>query len=183
MSFGNVFKFGLLLGLAAILYGCSESTSSTIASGEPVEVADESEAPAAPEEAVDLAEVHWPSFRGPLGNGHAVDAEDAPLRWSETEGVAWKTAIPHIGWSSPMILGNQIWLTTATEKGSDFLVIQVNALTGEIEFDERLFHADDPEPLNNEVNSYASPSPALEPGRVYVHFGTYGTACLDANTK
>ena len=127
----------------------------------------------------------WPEFRGPWGNGHAAAPGETlglPLRWNERENVVWKTAIPHQGWSTPVILGGQVWLTTATEDGHDFFVLCVAADTGEILFNERLFHSDNPEPLGNEVNSYASPSPAIEPGRVYVHFGSYGTACLDTQS-
>ena len=54
--------------------------------------------------------------------------------------------------------------------------------TGKIVHNKKLFHCDSPEPLGNNVNCYAAPSPAIEPGRVYVHFGSYGTACLDTAT-
>ena len=133
------------------------------------------------------ARADWPEFRGPLGDGRAAAPGDAkplglPLRWSETENVAWKTPIPHRGWSTPVVLGGQVWLTTATTDGHDFFALCVDAATGQIRFNERLFHAESPEPLGNNVNCYASPSPAIEPGRVYIHFGTYGTACLDTAT-
>jgi outer membrane protein assembly factor BamB len=121
----------------------------------------------------------WPEFRGPRGNGHAV-AEGLPVRWSETENVVWKTATPLQGWSTPAVQDGRIWLTAATEDGHDFFVQCVDAATGKMLLDKKLFHCDDPEPLGNNVNGYASPSPVVEPGRVYVHFGTYGTACLDA---
>ncbi|MFW6162808.1 MAG: PQQ-binding-like beta-propeller repeat protein [Planctomycetota bacterium] len=126
----------------------------------------------------------WPEFRGPWGNGHATapgsdKRRGLPLRWSEAKNVRWKTAIPHRGWSTPVILGGQVWLTTATRDGHDFFALCVDAQTGQIRVNEKLFHADDPEPLGNSVNCYASPSPVIEPGRVYVHFGSYGTACLD----
>ncbi|HUT36332.1 MAG TPA: PQQ-binding-like beta-propeller repeat protein [Planctomycetota bacterium] len=129
----------------------------------------------------------WPEFRGPRGDGHAAAAADAkplglPLRWSEKDNVAWKTAVPHRGWSTPVVLGGQVWLTTATTDGHDFFALCVDAATGKILFNERLFHADNPEPLGNNVNCYGSPSPAIEPGRVYIHFGSYGTACLDTAT-
>jgi len=127
----------------------------------------------------------WPEFRGPWSNGLATmpgTSLGLPLHWSETENVAWKTPIPFRGWSTPVVLDGQVWLTTATEDGHDFYAIGVDAETGEIRFNERLFHADSPEPLGNEVNSYASPSPVIEPGRVYVHFGSYGTAALDTAT-
>ncbi|HEU4386809.1 MAG TPA: hypothetical protein VFV34_03360, partial [Blastocatellia bacterium] len=58
----------------------------------------------------------WPQFRGPGGDGHA-DAVNLPTTWSESNNVVWKTAIHDRGWSSPVILGNQIWLTTATQDG------------------------------------------------------------------
>jgi len=132
-----------------------------------------------------FAEDVWPEFRGPFGNGHvAADgkAVGLPTAWSETENVAWKTEIPPYGWSTPVVLGNDIWLTTATEDGHDFFSVCVAADTGKIRINEKLFHHDNPEPLNNAVNCYASPSAAIEPGRVYVHFGSYGTACLDTET-
>jgi outer membrane protein assembly factor BamB len=133
------------------------------------------------------ARADWPEFRGPRGNGLATDPGDAkplglPLRWSETENVKWKVPIPHRGWSTPVVMGGQVWLTTATLDGEDFFAICIDAETGRVRFNERLLHADNPEPLGNDVNCYASPSPAIEPGRVYVHFGRYGTACLDTAT-
>jgi len=127
----------------------------------------------------------WPEFRGPSGTGHAAtDGKPLglPLRWSETENVAWKIAIPHRGWSTPVVLGGQVWLTTATTDGHDFFAVCVDAATGKVLFNERLFHADKPEPLGNNVNCYGSPSPAIEPGRIYISFGSYGTACLDTAT-
>lgn len=131
-----------------------------------------------------LAGADWPEFRGPHGNGHAAKPGDTtplglPLTWSETENVKWKTPIPHRGWSTPVVLGNQVWMTTATPEGNDFFAICVDAESGKILFNEKLFHADKPEPLSNPVNCYGSPSPAIEPGRVYINFGSYGTACLD----
>ena len=54
--------------------------------------------------------------------------------------------------------------------------------TGKDSAQQQVFHCDSPEPLGNNVNCYATPSPAIEPGRVYVHFGSYGTACLDTST-
>lgn len=126
----------------------------------------------------------WPDFRGPVGDGHAVTAGGTnhlrlPLAWSETSNVVWKTAIPHKGWSTPVIWGNQIWLTTATANGQDFYAICVAADSGKVLFNERVFHCATPEPLGNNLNGYASPSPVIEARRVYVHFGSYGTACLD----
>ncbi len=129
----------------------------------------------------------WPEFRGPWGNGHTSISSSRksiglPLRWSETENVKWKTSIPHKGWSAPVVMNGRIWLTTATLKGHDFFVICVDANSGAISLNKKLFHTDNPEPLGNPLNSYASPSPVIESGRVYVHFGSYGTACIDTKT-
>ncbi|HEX5218387.1 MAG TPA: PQQ-binding-like beta-propeller repeat protein [Verrucomicrobiae bacterium] len=126
----------------------------------------------------------WPDFRGPESDGRAsapgnTKLPGLPLHWSETSNVVWKTAIPHKGWSTPVILNRQIWLTTATADGKEFFALCVDADSGKILFNERLFHCATPEPLGNNLNGYASPSPVIEAGRVYVHFGSYGTACLD----
>ena len=130
------------------------------------------------------ARADWPEFRGPTGDGHAgPQAAGLPLRWSETNNVRWKTEIPLRGWSTPVIMGGQVWMTTATPDGHDFFGLCVDAGTGQLVFNEKLFHCDTPEPLGNSVNGYASPSPAIEPGRVYLHFGSYGTACLDTATR
>jgi hypothetical protein len=135
------------------------------------------------------ARADWPEFRGPRGDGHAAGADATPpaglpLHWSETNNVKWKTEIPHRGWSTPVVLGGQIWLTTATEEGHDFFAIGVDSESGQVRFNEKLFHWDTPEPLGNgaSMNCYATPSPVIEPGRVYVHFGRFGTACLDTAT-
>jgi outer membrane protein assembly factor BamB len=130
------------------------------------------------------AHADWPEFRGPYGNGYAVpqaskEASKLPLTWSESENIRWKMPIPGLGWSTPVVMGGQIWLTTATEDGNDFSILCVDEATGKILHNKKLFHCDSPEPLGNNVNCYAAPSPAIEPGRVYAHFGSYGTACLD----
>jgi outer membrane protein assembly factor BamB len=123
----------------------------------------------------------WPMFRGPQGNGSVADSR-LPLLWSETNNVCWKIAIPHVGWSTPVVQGDQVWVTSATEKGQDFFAFCVEVKTGKVLFEKHVFHSETPEPLGNAVNCYASPSPAIEQGRVYIHFGTYGTACIDTTT-
>ena len=135
------------------------------------------------------ARADWPEFRGPRGDGSVLAPGDAkpiglPLTWSETNNVKWKTEIPHRGWSTPVIMGGQIWMTTATVEGNDFYAICVDEKSGKILFNEHLFHSDNPESLGNgaSMNCYATPSPVIEPGRVYVHFGSFGTACLDTAT-
>jgi outer membrane protein assembly factor BamB len=129
------------------------------------------------------ARADWPEFRGPHGDGHAK-ASGLPLRWSETENIKWKTEIPLKGISTPVILGGQVWLTTATPEGHDFYAVCVDEETGKVRFNEKIFHSDNPESLGNGagMNTYATPTAVVEPGRVYVHFGSFGTACLDTKT-
>lgn len=130
----------------------------------------------------------WPDFRGPSGDGHVsppgfTNTVGLPLQWSETDNVKWRTAIPFRGWSTPVIMNSQVWLTTATVEGHDFFAICLDESSGKILSNEKLFHTDNPEPLGNNVNAYATPSAVIEPGRVYVHFGSYGTACIDTETR
>ena len=119
----------------------------------------------------------WPEFRGPTGDGHA-DCRGLPVSWSNTENVAWKTPIPGRGWSSPVVWEGQIWLTTATPDGKQMSAVCVDRESGKILHEIKVFDTAEPEPISV-VNSYASPTPAIEAGRVYLHYGTYGTACLD----
>lgn len=126
----------------------------------------------------------WPDFRGPTGDGHAGNP-GIPLEWSETKNVTWKTEIPLLGLSSPIVMDNQIWLTTASVEGHDFYVLCVDAKTGKIITNQKLFHSDDPQSMGNgaQDNSYATPSAVVESGRIYVHYGHFGTACLNTDTK
>ena len=122
----------------------------------------------------------WPQFRGPRGDGHALQ-QNLPIRWSETNGVAWKTPIHGRAWSSPVVSGNQIWITTATEDGKELFALEIDIRTGKIRHDLKLFTVEKPQ-FAHKFNTYASPTPVIETGRVYVTFGSPGTACLDAET-
>ncbi len=123
---------------------------------------------------------NWPEFRGPSGDGSS-DATGLPSEWSESKNVTWKTAIHGRGWSSPVVWGDQIWFGTATEDGTEMFAICVDKNSGKIVHDIKLVHNDEPQ-FCHSLNSYASPTPIIEEGRVYVHFGSYGTACLDTKT-
>ncbi len=126
----------------------------------------------------------WTDFRGPSQDGQ-VGIAGLPSNWSESENVKWKTEIPLLGLSSPIVMDNQVWLTTADPDGHDFYALCVDATTGKILANEKLFHTDNPQSQGNgaQDNSYATPSAVIESGRVYVHYGHYGTACLDTATK
>ena len=127
-----------------------------------------------------VAQDNWPEYRGPNSNGISA-ASGLPLTFSETANVKWKTPIHGRGWSTPVIWGNQIWMTTATADGLKMYVVCVDKPSGKVLLDNLLFSNSEVDPIND-VNSYASPSPVIEDGRVYVHFGSYGTACLDTKT-
>ncbi len=122
----------------------------------------------------------WPQFRGPTGDGHST-AKNPATTWTDTENVLWKTKIHDKGWSSPVILGDRIWLTTATEEGKELYAVCVDRKTGAVVHDVKVFTVKNP-PNTKSFNSFASPTPAVEDDRVYVHFGSFGTACLDAAT-
>jgi outer membrane protein assembly factor BamB len=126
----------------------------------------------------ETAHADWPQFRGPTGDGHS-SSRNLPVTWSETENVRWKTAIHGRGWSSPVVLEGQIWITTATEDGHELHVLAIDASNGAIVRDLELFRVETPQFVHR-FNSHASPTPIIEPGRVYVTFGAPGTACLDS---
>ncbi|MBV11630.1 PQQ-binding-like beta-propeller repeat protein [Rubinisphaera sp.] len=146
----------------------------------------------------------WPQFRGPDGNGHAENAE-LPTHWSETENVRWKVPVAGEGFSSPVISGNQIWLTTAiveplsaeeeeaklaqlaNPRGIQFggpltlKAIAYDVATGKMLHDVVCFQFPGANP-KHATNSYASPTPVISEGRLYCHFGDYGTCCIDAES-
>ncbi len=130
--------------------------------------------------AVASAAENWPDFRGPAMDGHS-DAQELPLEWSEQKNIRWKTAIAGRGWSTPVIWGEQIWLTTAISDGKELYALCVHKESGEVTQRIKVFEVAKPEPVNA-TNSYASPSPVIEAGKVYLHFGTYGTAAINTET-
>jgi len=121
-------------------------------------------------------ESNWTHFRGSKLNA-VSDSEKAPLEWNDSLNVKWKTAIHGRGWSSPVIFDDQIWITTATTNGSELSAICVDFESGAIIHDILLFK---PPAIQGKhaINSYATPTPAIEKGFVYVHFGSFGTACI-----
>lgn len=127
-----------------------------------------------------VAAENWPQFRGPTGDGH-VDAPGLPLKFSDSEHVTWKTPIHGKGWSSPVIWGDLVWLTTANEQGTELSAICLDKGSGKVLIDKVIFRVSTPQ-FSHKFNSYASPTPVIEEGRVYINFGSAGTACLDSRT-
>jgi len=118
----------------------------------------------------------WTEFRGPGQQGHS-DEQGLPLTWSAEEHVVWKTDIPGLGWSSPAIAGGKIWLTTGVEEGRSLRVLRLDAASGAIDASIEVFAPAEPGSVHTK-NSHASPTPVIDGERVFVHFGTHGTACL-----
>lgn len=152
-------------------------------------------------------EAEWTQWRGPNGDGHAQNGS-YPIRWGEHQNIAWKTfLLPSKGHSSPVVQNGKIWLTSAVETPATkaekeervkeskfpgaaglhylskvkFLAIQLDLITGNILKEVKVFEQRNPQAIHR-LNSYASPSPLLVEGKLFVHFGTFGTACLNAET-
>lgn len=123
---------------------------------------------------------NWPQFRGPAGDGHS-EAKGLPTKWSETENIKWATPVHGRGWGCPVIWGKQVWVPTATEDGKQLFAVCLDKDTGKIVFDQKLFDIAAPQ-FAHKFNSYASPTPVIEDGRVYITFGSPGTACIDTKT-
>jgi outer membrane protein assembly factor BamB len=143
----------------------------------------------------------WPGFRG-RGDG-VSDSKALPTQWAERggklENVRWKTPLHGRGWSSPVALGDQIWVTTADEvigekgppmkggapanpvKEASYFAVCIDRATGKVVHDVKLRTEQNPA-YCHPFNSYASPTPFAEEGRLYAHFGSHGTFCVDTNT-
>ncbi len=121
----------------------------------------------------------WPGFRGPTGQGVAP-AESWPVAWSETENVTWKVPLTGLAWSSPAVVGNRIYATTAVESSPAEYELGVTCLDRELGneiWHQDVFHQSGPVQIHDK-NSHASPTPLIEEDRLYIHFGPHGTACL-----
>lgn len=129
----------------------------------------------------EIKQNHWNQFRGPNGDG-TTSAKDLPIECNENKNIRWKTPIHNKGYSSPVVWDNQIWLTTARADGTELFAICVDLESGDIIHDIKVFDVENPQLEHPDINSHASPTPVVEEGRVYVHYGTYGTACLDTKT-
>ncbi|MBT3667383.1 MAG: PQQ-like beta-propeller repeat protein, partial [Opitutae bacterium] len=146
----------------------------------------------------------WPQWRGPDASGHAPNG-NYPLNWSSQENIIWKKTLPGRGHSSPVHDGDNIWVTTALEtpaseeekkerlkenKGLPTVTVlsklslralKINPVSGKILKNIEVFEKKQPQWVHK-LNSYASPSPFLEGGKLYLHFGAYGNACIDSKS-
>ena len=127
----------------------------------------------------------WPQFRGPLGNGISTE-KNLPIQWSETKNVAWKQDLPGKAWSSPALVKGRLYLTTAVQADGKLSqrALCLNAKDGQIVWNTEIFSREAASaPGIHGKNSHASPTPLVDNGRMYVHFGHQGTACLDLDGK
>ena len=146
----------------------------------------------------------WPEWRGENGQGHG-SAIDLPVKWSETKNVAWRTVVPGLGWSTPVVADGKVWVTTATDvratkeetarrrkettnsqplifsSHASFRAVCLDLKTGEILKNIEVIAEDDPQFIQID-NSYATPTPILDGERLYCHFGSSGMAALDTET-
>ena len=146
----------------------------------------------------------WPQWRGPDASGHAPIA-NYPKSWSSQKNISWKTSLPGRGHSSPVHDGENIWVTTALEtpasekekeerlkenKGLPTVTVlskvslralKIDASSGKILKNIEVFKKKQPQWVHK-LNSYASPSPYLQEGKLYLHFGAYGNACIDSKS-
>jgi outer membrane protein assembly factor BamB len=139
------------------------------------------------------ADENWNQFRGPRGDGSST-ATMLSVKFGEgSPEIVWKVPVSGRAWSSPVIWGKQIWLTNAPEiqnlpddkkklnQPLKFSAVCVDLDSGKVVHDLVLFEVDTPQ-FTHVTNSYGSPTPYIEEGRVYIHFGAYGTACVDTKT-
>ena len=126
-----------------------------------------------------LAE-NWPGFRGPTGQGVSAEAA-APLKWSPRENIAFKVAVPGEGWSSPIVWGDTVYLTTTLERGSRCHVLALDAASGAVKWDVEAFTQI---PTKKEKrNSYATPTPLADETGVYAFFGSGGAVAINPAGK
>ena len=122
----------------------------------------------------------WPAFRGLKGDGDA-GSTPLPVEWSEESKVGWKIPIDGRGWSSPVVSGNQVWVTTASADGSQLSASCFALDSGDTLWQSEVFAVAEPREIHK-FNSYASPTPAIDAERVYLSWGSYGLIAIDRNS-
>jgi outer membrane protein assembly factor BamB len=144
-------------------------------------------------------EANWPQFRGPGALGITTN-KDLPENWSASENVAWKAEISGRGWSSPIVWGDRVFLTTAVNSGAseapkkglyiggerpnaprlehEWKLVCLDLSSGKARW-ERVVHRGEPAGPIHLKNSYASETPVTDGERVYVCVGNVGVYCLD----
>ena len=125
----------------------------------------------------------WPSWRGPRGDGTSAE-KGIPTQWTTSDNVVWKAAVPGRGYSSPVVHGNRIFLTTCIEENDDRLLLCLDRRTGKELWRRTVLQA--PLEKKHGLNSYASSTPATDGERVYVTFlsrPNMEVVCYDVDGK
>lgn len=123
---------------------------------------------------------NWPGFRGASRQG-VTEEKNLPVHWSGTSNVLWRTEIPELGWSSPIVWGERIFLTTATEAGQSCRVLAIDKKSGKILWNTEVFRQ---VPSKKEgKNSYATPTPVTDGKHLFAIFADGSFAALDFNGK
>jgi outer membrane protein assembly factor BamB len=130
--------------------------------------------------------LEWPQFRGPTGEG-ASDATNVPVRWDEKQNVKWSVETAGSGWSSPVVSGKRVYMTSAVEEADGSVSLRAMALdetNGATVWSTPVFQPESATAKKmHRKNTAASPTPIVSEGRMYVHFGHLGTAALDLDGK
>lgn len=125
----------------------------------------------------------WPEWRGPTGQG-LYQGNPLPTEFGPEKNIVWRREIPGLGWSTPAVVAGRVYLTTAIPKDRDYSLqaVCLDAATGGVLWEKEVFVEDTrTSPRIHSKNSHASPSPVVQDGKVFVHFGHLGTACLDVD--
>ena len=107
----------------------------------------------------------WPCFRGPGRQGISQE-QDVPTRWSATSNIRWKTPVPGDGWSYPIVSGDRVFITTATDRGKSLHLIRLDRRSGRVIWDKEIARQEAGH--KQRLNSYATPTPATDGERIYV---------------
>ena len=119
---------------------------------------------------------NWPAWRGPHGDGQSDD-KAAPIKWSRTENIRWKTALPGPGNSSPIVWKDRVFLTQALEKGRRRAVLCFDRANGKLLWQRETPYTD--KESTHETNPYCSASPVTDGERVVASLGSAGMVCYD----
>jgi len=108
---------------------------------------------------------NWPGFRGPTRQGISNE-KNVPTQWSETSNIAWKIPIPGTGWSSPIVFGDRVFVTTATDEGASYRLLCLDRKSGTVLWDRQILRQ---KPGHKQVlNSYASSTPVTDGKNIYI---------------
>ena len=146
---------------------------------------------------------NWPAFRGSKTLG-VSDNPNLPLEWTDKKNVEWRTAVPGLGWSNPVVHSGRIYLTSAVSDGEieprkpglyyggdrkepikhmhHFMVLCLELKTGDYFWQKEVLATRPLTPIHIK-NSYAAETPVTDGERVYAYFGSHGLYCLDKTGK